>query len=252
MTFAYDPAALVTFLLIVTRFTAALTVAPPFDGAGIPVRVRLALAVAVAMAVTGAQTTEVSLNPADLIMALAYQVLVGLILGFVLRLLLGAVQMAGALIDLFVGYSSATLFDPFTQAAATPVARLYQLLAVVLLFSLDGHLLLVQGVLRSYEAAPLDGLRFDSVGAVLTEGFSQMLIAAVEIAFPVLVALILADAIMGLVTRAAPKLNVMVLGFAVKSLILVFVLGLGLPLVSNGVSTLLLRGMRWATTLVGA
>lgn len=252
MSVAHDPALLVTFLLVVTRLTAALTVAPPFDGAQIPVRVRLALAVGLAFAVVGKQVTEVPLTVPDLVTSLAYQVVAGLLFGFVLKLLLAAVQAAGALIDLAVGYSSATIFDPFSQAAATPIARLYQLLAIVLLVTLDGHLLVVQGVLRSYEAAPLGGLRFDSLGSLLIEGIGQFLIAAIEIAFPVLVALLLADAILGLVTRAAPKLNVMVLGFAVKSLVLVFVLGLGLPLVANGVSTLLIRGLRWSSAVVGA
>lgn len=252
MTLAYDPALLVTFLLVATRLTAAFTVAPPFDGAMIPIRIRVALSVGLSMAVVGNQVTDVPLGVADLVTSLAYQVVVGLVFGFVLRLLFAAVQAAGALIDLAVGYSSASLFDPFSQAAATPVARLYQLLAIVLMVSLDGHLLVVRGVLRSYEAAPLDGLRFDSLGVLLTEGIGQFMVAAIEIAFPVLVALLLADAILGLVTRAAPKLNVMVLGFAVKSLVLLFVLGLGLPLVANGVSTLVLRGLHWGSAVVGA
>ena len=251
MTLSIDPALLTTFLLIMTRLVAALTVAPPFDGAQIPVRVRLALAVALAMAVAPNHVTELSTTVPALVAALGYQVLVGLLLGFVLKLVLAAVSAAGALVDLSAGYSSATLFDPFSQAAATPVARLYQLLAVVLLMVMNGHLLIIRGIVRSYEAAPLGGLRFDSVGAVLTEGLGQLLIAAVEISFPVLVALLLADGVLGLVSRAAPKLNVMVLGFAIKSLVLLLVLGLALPLVSNGVSTLLVRGLRWGTALAG-
>jgi flagellar biosynthetic protein FliR len=251
VTATFDPALLATFVLVVTRLVAAMTVAPPFDGSQIPVQVRLGLAVAIGLAVAPHQVTDVPTDVPGLVTALAYQVLVGLMMGFVIKLLLSAVPAAGALIDLSVGYSSATLFDPFSQAAATPVARLYQLLTVVLLMVLNGHLLIIKGILRSYEAAPLDGLRLDSLSVVLTEGIGQLLIAAVEIAFPVLVALLLADGVLGLVSRAAPKLNVMVLGFAVKSLVLVFVLGLGLPLVSNGVSTLLVRGVRWATALAG-
>lgn len=252
MSAAFDPATVVTYLLILTRLTAALTVAPPFDGSGVPVRVRLALAAGLALAVTGTQQTAVPETVPGLVTALAYQVVVGLMMGFVLRLLLSAVHSAGALIDLMVGYSAAVLYDPFTQAVATPVARLYQLLAVVLLVSLNGHLLVVNGVLRSYQAAPLDGFRFDSVAEVLTEGIGQMLIAAVEIAFPILVALVLADAVLGLVTRAAPRLNVLLLGFAAKSMVLLLLLGLGLPLVVNGVSTMMVRGVRWATALAGA
>lgn len=252
MSVAFDPATLVTFLLILTRLTAALSVAPPFDGSQVPIRVRVALSVGLAMAVTGNQVAEVPATVPGLVTALLYQVAVGLMMGYVLRLLLGAVQAAGALIDLSVGYSAAALYDPFTLAAATPLARLYQLLAIVFLVVLDGHLLVVQGVLRSYEAAPLAGLRFDSVGALLTEGIGQFLIAAIEIAFPVLVALLLADGVLGLVTRAAPKLNVLILGFAVKSLVLLFTLGLGLPLVANGVSSLVLRGVRWGVGLSGA
>jgi flagellar biosynthesis protein FliR len=252
MTAAFDPTSLVTFMLVMTRLVAAFTVAPPFDGTQLPARIRVGLAVAIAIAVTPNQSGVVPESVPGLVVGLAYQVVVGLAMGFAIRLLLSAVSSAGALIDLAVGYSAAALYDPFSQAAATPLARLYQLMATVFLVVLDGHLLVVHGILRSYEAAPLSGMRIDSLGTVLTEGVGQMLIAALEIAFPVLVALVLADAVLGLVTRAAPRLNVMVLGFAVKSLILLFVLGLALPLVANGVSTLVVRGVRWAVALAGA
>jgi flagellar biosynthetic protein FliR len=119
----------------------------------------------------------------------------------------------------------------------------------LILVGVEGHLLIVRGVIRSYEAAPLSGLRIDAVGTILAEAAGQLLLAAVEVALPLLVALLLTETVLGLSARAAPRLNVMVVGFAVKSMVFMLAFALTLPLLINAVSALLERSLRWA--LVG-
>src|SRR5690606_26734237 len=123
--------------------TLALVLAPGFDGG------------------------ESSLETAPFVAGLAYQALVGLALGFGVLLLFAAVQAAGQMIDLSAAFSSATMYDPFSNASASPMGRLYQMMAITILFAIDGHLMLVRGLLASFEAAPLGGLRLDDLGAFL-------------------------------------------------------------------------------------
>ncbi len=246
-----DPGLLAGFLLLATRLLAALQFAPPFTGTGLPVRVRLGLAVGISAAATPVIGFSVEPTLGTLVTGIIYQVVVGAAMGLLIQLVLASVQAAGAMIDVMSGLGAAALYDPFTQAQASPVARLHQLVAVTGLFIIDGHLLVVRGVLRTFEAAPLSGFRVDAIPRLASDGAAHLLLAAAEIAMPVLVALALAEVVLGLASRAAPRLNVMVLGFAAKSMIMIIVLGISLPLALRSISTLIMRSLDWSIRLLG-
>ena len=251
MNLTIDPTTAVSFLLIMTRLVTVLTVAPPFQGSAVPVRIRVGIAASVGLLVAPLQPTEVSTDIASLITAMVYQVVVGAMFGYLIQLMLSVPLIAGSMIDGLSGLSASSLFDPLSNSSATPAARLNQLLATVILFGIEGHLLIIRGVIRSYEAAPLGGIRIASMGALLTEAAGQLLLAAVEISLPVLVALLLTEAVLALSARAAPRLNVMVLGFAVKSIVFLLVFAVTVPLLINGISALLDRSLRWAIAASG-
>lgn len=251
MSFAVAPTTVVAFLLVMTRLITVFTVAPPFGGSLIPIRVRVAIAASIGVLVAPLHSTDVPLDAASLITAIAYQVAVGAVFGYLIQLLLSAPLIAGLLVDSLAGLSAASLFDPLSNTSATPGARLNQIMTIVLLVGLEGHLLIIRGVLRSYEAAPLSGLRIQSFDTLLTEGVGQLLLAAIEIALPLLVALLMTEVVLGLSARAAPRLNVMVLGFAVKSIVFMIGFALTLPLLINAIATLLDRSLRWAVAISG-
>lgn len=251
MNVSVDPGQLITFLLVMTRLMTVFVVAPPFAGVFVPVRVRVAMASAIALVVSPAQALTVPLEIGPLMVALVYQVVVGGLFGYLIQLLLTAPLMAGSFIDHLTGFSAAGLFDPFAATSATPAARLNQLVTSVIMVLLEGHLLIIKGVLRSYEAAPLSGIRIDSLRTVLAQGVGQLVLAAIEIALPLLVALLLTEVVLALAARAAPQLNVMVVGFAVKSLVFTMGFAVGLPLLINGSASLLDRSLHWAVPVSG-
>lgn len=246
MNFTLDPAIVIPFLLVMTRVVTVLTVAPPFQGSTMPGRVRVAIAAGTAFLVTPLQAGDLPLEFLPLVAAVAYQVLVGALFGYLIQLLLSVPMIAGSMIDGLAGLSASSLFDPLSNTSATPAARFNQLLTVVVLLGIEGHLLIVRGVLRSYEAAPLTGLAVGSLGPVLTEAAGQLMLAAVEVALPVLVALLMTEAVLALATRAAPRLNVMVVGFAVKGIVFMLAFALTVPLLINAVAALLERSLLWA------
>lgn len=248
------PETIVAFLLISTRMLATLSVAPPFNGGLVPVRIRVGLAVSIGLLLASgpaADATAVSLEVPALMMAIVSQVVVGLIFGFFVQLLMAAFQLAGSIIDLSAGLSAGTLYDPMTLSQTAPVGRMYQMVSLALLVALDGHLLIVQGVIRSYTVAPAGVIRTEALGPALTEGGGQLLVAALEVGFPVLAALMLTEVALAIASRAAPKMNIMAIGFGVKSLVLFLVLGLGLPLIANATSNLLEIGLRSGSALIG-
>lgn len=227
-----DPQWMVAFLFATVRCGAWLSIAPPFQGA-VPARVRGGLAVALGMALAPRLAATGELPTEDtwaLVAGTAYQAAIGLALGFLVSVLFQAMSAAGGMIDAFGALTSAQLFDPLSKTSSGPMSRLYQLLGSMVLFATGGHLILIAGLVRTFDAAPVGGLRLDRLGQLLTRDVLQFLLAALQIAAPVLVALFVAEVLLGLATRAAPKLNIMIVGFGVKSLVLIMVTGAALPL----------------------
>ncbi len=255
MEFSFEPGVLVAFVMITARLVTVFVVAPPFSGALMPNRMRISIAVALAFAIApGSATTMPGVLPTDilgLVGAILFQVVTGILLGLTIQLLFAAISSAGSMIDMAAALSSAALYDPSTQSQAAPVGRLYQLVGITILFVVNGHLLLIKGVIRSYEAAPLTGLRLSDLDRMVSEGAALFFLAAVEIAFPIMLTMALTEIVLGIASRAAPKLNVLVIGFALKSLILLLILSMTLPLVLNGAETLFEQGLRWGSQLIG-
>jgi flagellar biosynthetic protein FliR len=254
MNVAVSVEALVTLLLVSARMVATLTVAPPFNGGMVPVRVRVGLSVAIGALLASNPSDswpEPPLDVPSLTLAIIAQIVVGLTFGFFIQLLMSTFQVAGSIIDLSAGLSAGALYDPITQSQSAPVGRMYQLVSLALLVALDGHLLIVQGVIRSYEVNPAGILNSQALGPALSDGVAQLLIAALEVGFPILAALMLTEVALAIASRAAPKMNIMAVGFGVKSMTLFATLGLGLPLLANATANLLEVGLRSGSGLIG-
>jgi flagellar biosynthetic protein FliR len=236
---------LVGFTLALARSTAWILVCPPFNSPAVPRRIRVALATAIAFAMTNTiapVAPELELVP--FAMALLTQVLGGLALGFTVFVLFSAIQGAGELIDLQVGYSLGAVLDPISGAAAAPFARFHQLMAMVLVFAINGHVLVVRGFTRSVEAAPSGMIDLGAFAEQLVRVVATYFAAAVEIALPVLAGLFLAEIAIGLIGKAAPSLNVLVIGFAVKSFAALAFVGLTLVLLPESTESLITQAVR--------
>lgn len=249
--YAFDPNQIVGFLLLTARMMALLQFAPPFSSGGVPVRVRLAVAAGTGLALAPLLAVDFDLSSLGLVAAVVYQIVVGAAMGVIISLFMAALNAAGSMIDLLSGIGVAVLYDPTTQIQAGPVGRLYQLIMVTGLFIIDGHLLMVRGLLRTFDAAPLEGLIVADLSDALINGARDLFLAAIEISLPVLVALAMTEVILGLASRAAPRLNVLVLGFAAKALIMMFVLTVSVPLAVRSLSVLLERSVVWSLQALG-
>ena len=237
MTVDLTPALVTGYLLALVRAAAWVFVCPPFGNRSVPTLVKVGLAGALALAVGPRLADQaVPLEVGPLLSAAVLQVGAGLALGFIGVLLFSVFSFAGGLIDLVSGYSVAQLFDPGNQAPVSIFGQFYAVLATTLLFAIDGHLLLVRGFLTSFDAAPLTSLSVDTMAKLLTGDIALLFVSALEIAAPLLAALFLAEAALGLLSRAAPQMNIFQLGLPVKILVTLTLAGLALPLLPDAVS----------------
>lgn len=209
-----------TTMLASVRVAAFLVIAPPFSQRAVPATIKVALALGIALAVAPRLDPLPSDTTPAFVGSLVGQAVIGAALGFLVSMVFSAVQSAGSLVDLFGGFQLATAYDPMSQTSGGPFGRLYQTTAMVLLFASDGYQVVLAGLVRTFDALPLGALLDPAaLGHTLTDGLTQMFLAALQIAGPLIVVLFLADVGLGLLTRVAPALNAFAMGFPLKILL---------------------------------
>jgi flagellar biosynthetic protein FliR len=218
---------LLTMMLAAMRSAAWLAIAPPFSSKAIPRTIKAMLSVLLALPVVARGDLELpSLDTASVISAMVLQLMTGAALGFLCLLVFSAVQAAGDLLDVFGGFSVSFAFDPLSQQGNAVFGKAFQMFSSTLLMASGAYLVVLHGFLRSYDAVPLDGgLDLRTLSDVLTTGLGQMMLSALQIAAPLLAVLFLADVALGLLTKIAPALNAFALGFPLKIMITLVLVG---------------------------
>jgi flagellar biosynthetic protein FliR len=219
--------ALAALLLGSLRVVGWLLVAPPFAGRAVPAPVKALLSVALALPLLPSLREDLPpLETGPFVGAAVVQLLIGLSLGFVCYLLFQAFRTAGDIIDTLGGFALASAFDPLNQSQAAVIGRFQGLLASTLLLVSDGWLVVWHGFFRSFDVLPL-GTRFDTavVASTVTDGVASMMLAAVQIAAPMIAVLFVADVGLALASRVAPQLNAFALAFPLKILLTLTLIG---------------------------
>lgn len=243
---------LVGFSLALVRTTAWIAFCPPFNSPSIPGRIRVGLATAIAFVVApliGEATA--TLETGAFIVSLLTQAIAGFALGFAVFMLFSTIQAAGELIDLQIGFSLGQVLDPLSGTAASPIGRFHQLLAIVIVFAINGHVLVVRGYLRSVEAVPSGRVDMAALGQQFTDLLSMFFVATLEIGLPVLAALFCTEVALGLLGKVAPQLNILVVGFAAKTFVAIMLLGVTLTVLPETTESLIGRAVRVASRMYG-
>jgi len=238
---------LIGFSLGLVRAAAFIAICPPFNSPAVSPRVRVGMATGIALALAGplgASAAPDVLEIGPFLFALLTQALAGVAFGFCIYVLFAAVQGAGELIDLQIGFSLGAVLDPLSGVNAAPIGRFHQVLAVGILFAINGHVLVIRGFLRSVEAVPSGTIDLAAFGTELIGLLGTFMIAVVEIGLPVLAALFLTEVALGLIGKAAPQLNVLVIGFGAKTFVAIVLLALTVALVPAQLESLLMHSIR--------
>ena len=237
------------FMLVLARISPLFILAPLFSSKMLPARARgivavgLTLGIApIAMNASDGQVIPMEIwSFAGLILK---ELLVGLAFSFSLACLFAAIQVAGSILDTLIGFSFGALVDPITGTNGGVLNQLYALIGVMIFVAINGDAWVIQGLARSYEAIPLTDA--PSMGT-LVEGaqvaFVGIFGAAIEVAAPVLLAVLLTDVAFGLVSRVMPQLNVFAVGFPAKVTVGLVLVGASLPFLAGWVGDELQRSV---------
>lgn len=222
LSFSYDE--LLTFLLILVRITCFIYLAPFFNMGNTPNRVKIGLGVFVSYLI---YQTLLPIEPLEYNTILEYSVLVlkeamvGLIVGFGANICMAVVNFTGNIIDMETGMAMATLFDPQTNQETSISGVLYQYAMSLMLIVTGMYQYLLKAIVETYELIPINGAVFDRehllnsmvqfMGNYLTIGF--------RICLPVFCAMILLNAILGIMAKVSPQMNMFAVGIQLKMLV---------------------------------
>lgn len=226
--------------LVFARVVGLFAVAPVFSNRFVPVTLRVALALACSLAVLPVLPPLATVGWARLMALVAAETLVGATAGFAATLVFAAVQFAGQLLDIDMGFGVAGLLDPGSGAPAAIVGSLHWILALLLFLSLDGHHGLLLVIAASYQAVPLGGFTLGEapVAALLAMG-GELFRSGLVLAAPVLATLFLTTVALAVVNRAVPQVNVFMIGLPVKAAVGLVTLLTLLPLYLAAMTRLL-------------
>lgn len=204
------------FVYPLTRILAVIATAPLWSSAGIPRRIRLILGLAIAIGLMPILPPMPAVSPVSGlgIAILAEQMLIGIGMGFAMRIVYTAVNMAGEFIGLQMGLGFATFYDPLNSAQTAVISEFLNLLALLVFLSLNGHLIYVATLAQSFSAIPVAAAPLAAASwQNLAELGSKMFSAGLLLALPVTIALMITNLTLAVLTRAAPQLNIFSLGF---------------------------------------
>ncbi len=221
------------FLLVFARFSGLFLSAPVYSSRQIPVQLKLflALILAATLAYVRPVATAVSLDSTGIfLLALAAELFTGYALGLVGYVVFAAIQLAGQLVDMQMGFGIVNVLDPQSGMQVPLVGSFYYLLALLVFLGIDGHHQLLSAVYQSYDVIPILGGSFEPrFTAFLLKLGGYMFVAGVKIAAPVVAALLVADAALGFMARTVPQMNIFLVGMPLKILLGIFMLLLTLP-----------------------
>ena len=239
MTISLAAEPVLAYLLASLRIGAWLFLVPPFAGRTIPTQAKVVLAVGLALAVGPSVASQgVPTGGAELIVVAVTQVVVGAALGFVAMVLLGAIAAAGSLIDVFGGFALAQGFDPLSVQMNTIFGKFHQLLATMLLFASGGHLVIIGGLLKTFDVMPLGVSPHLGSTSLLIEAFSTFFLTALQIALPMIAVLFIADLGLALLTKVAPQMNALNVMFPAKIALTLMLVGLSFPVLPEATTRL--------------
>lgn len=208
-------------LSIGLRVSGLVMFAPVLGGAAVPMRIKAVLVLAITTAlypVLQPQVATVMLSRWPLIVI--HELAIGIAVGMAANLLFDAMQVAGQILSVQMGYSLVNILDPQTQVESTALAVFHQTIAILIFLGLNVHHALLRVVAATFEYLPVDGITLNAPFAAATLKLGAMMLAlGVQIAAPVLAATILADVVIGLMGKASPQMPLILLGPAVKSVL---------------------------------
>lgn len=229
-----------------TRILGLIAAAPLFGNLSVPIRVKIGFGLMLTLVIAPTVPALPAADPMSLagLLILMQQLVIGLAMGFAMRIVLAAVEMAGEIAGLTMGFGFATFFDPQTRARSSAIAQFLSLLTLMIFLAANVHLMLLQVLAESFVSLPISASPMGTSGFRQIASWGSLIFAAgVQLALPIIAALLITNIALGVLTRAAPQLNLFGIGFPITLGAGFIVLMLSLPYLATPLGRLFEEGL---------
>lgn len=223
---------LINFIWPLTRILGLLMVAPVFGHRSVPARVKIGLGVFIALIIspTLPPMPDVGLGSWYGLLILVQQFLIGIAIGFIMRIVFAAVDAAGEIIGLQMGLGFASFFDPQSAGQTLVVGRFLNMLALLIFLAVNAHLLMLGVLVESFQILPVSTQPLAGAGFYKVAAFGSTIFAVgLQLALPLIAILLMTNLALGILTRSAPQLNIFAIGFPITLGVGLIMLDLTLP-----------------------
>lgn len=231
-----------SFLWPLTRILGLVSVAPLFGNVSVPARLKIGLGVMMAIIIAPLVPAMPATDPMSLsgLLILTQQLIIGLSMGFAMRIVFVGVEMAGEISSMTMGLGFATFYDPQSRGHTSVISQFLALLTMMIYLASDLHLVLLSTLAESFTSLPVsaaspNGAAFQQLVAWSGRIFS----AGVQLSLPIVAALLITNMALGILTRAAPQLNIFGIGFPITIGVGFTMIALSLPYLATPIGHLL-------------
>jgi flagellar biosynthetic protein FliR len=215
-----------------TRIMGMIAVAPMFGNVSVPARVKIGLGIMLSLVIAPTVPALPAMDPMSLngLLILVQQMIIGLAIGFAIRIIFAAVEMAGEVIGMTMGLGFASFFDPQTRARSSAISQFLALLTLMVYLATNLHLVMLSTLADSFTTMPISEAPINGqVFYQLVNWGGRIFSAGVQLSLPIVAALLITNISLGILTRAAPQLNLFGIGFPITIGVGFIMIGVALP-----------------------
>ena len=235
-----------------SRILGLIAAAPLFGNAGVPMRVKVLLGVFLALVIAPLVPALPAVDPTSWagLLILVKEMIIGLAMGFAMRLVFAAIEYAGEVASQTMGLGFAVFFDPSTRGRSSAVSQFMALVATMAFLAVNGHLVLLEALAESFITMPITETPFSSNAALeLARWGGRIFSAGLQLAMPIIAALLITQVALGILTRAAPQLNIFGIGFPITLGVGFLTLSLLMPYLGAPIVNLFNQGIETSRSL---
>lgn len=229
-----------------TRILGLIAAAPLFGNKGVPVSVKVSLGVLLATVIAPTVPAIPAADPTSWagLLILVKELLIGVAMGFSMRIVFAAIEYAGEVASQTMGLGFATFFDPNSQGRSSAVGQFMALVSTMAFLAVNAHLVLLAALAESFVALPITSTPFSGNAPLeLVRWGGRIFSAGLQLSLPIVAALLITNVALGILTRAAPQLNIFGIGFPITLGVGFLTLSLALPYLGTPIVNLFNQGI---------
>jgi flagellar biosynthetic protein FliR len=228
------------------RILGLITAAPVFGNTGVPMLIKLTLGVTLAALVAPIIPAAPAVDPTSWagILVVGQEMLIGVAMGFSMRLVFAAIEFAGEIGSSTMGFSFASFFDPTSAGRSSAISQFLALVATMAFLAMNAHLVLLQALVESFFTLPISGTPMSLTAPLeMVRWGSRIFSSGLQLSLPIVAALLVTNIALAILTRAAPQLNLFGIGFPITLGAGFLVISLTLPYLGTPLQNLFNQGI---------